>query len=113
MLLVALYTLRDRFSDPTVRLQIRGDAKGVLQDVIKGRARNAGLNLMVGEAQLILADTAECLTAIHWWSEDNAVCYALSRQEIPASLSTSVRTPTAKKVRWELMRPSVRAQLCP
>ena len=113
MLLVALYTWRERLVDPTRRLCIRGDAKGTLQNVVAGSAPNPELNLMVGEIQLILADTADDVTAIHWWSVDSSVRDALSRQTVAETDNMSMMTPASRKAQWELVRQSIRSQICP
>ena len=88
-MLVALTTWGDLFKDPCT-VTLRGDAQGVLQGIIKGQARSAAINLIFAEVQLVLAPLALDLTAIHWWSEHNALCDQISRpdvdREVPGDL---------------------------
>ena len=69
-------------------LEIRGDAQGVLQNVIKGNAKSTAINLLIAEMQLVVAPLNHDITAVHWWSEHKAVCDALSRPELGVHLPT-------------------------
>ena len=71
------------------KLQIVGDAKVRMQDVIARRARNPRLNLLVAEIQLDLSHTPHDIIAEHIWSEKNWICDELSR------LSEGRKTPQA------------------
>ena len=64
------------FSAP---LQLIGDAQGVLQSVVYGRARQPKVNLLVAEMGLILGFSMHDLQASHWSSEKNSLADALSR----------------------------------
>ena len=79
MCLVAITTWAHLFTDDVGKLSIRGDAQGVLQAAIKGRARMPKLNEIIAEMQLRFAHTKFDLAALHIWSEKNAICDALSR----------------------------------
>ena len=68
------------------RLVLHGDAQGVLQAVCRRRAREPRLNLIVAEIQLHLGAGIHDLTGVHFWSEENAVCDALSRRAEGATL---------------------------
>ena len=94
------------------RLTVRGDAQGVLQDVVKGRAKSAAINLLIAEIQLVLAPMAYDLTAIHWWSEHNHVCDALSRpdHQVPTILRQVARVDGVRR-RWHFLRAEVRREL--
>ena len=76
---------------------IHGDAQGVLQAVVAQRARNPLLNLIVAEIQVVLGPTANSITAVHLWSEENQTCDALSRLHegscVPDELRTAVCCP--------------------
>ena len=78
MLLRAVSAWNEVLKQP-FKLTLRGDALGVLQGVVAGRARNPGVNLVIAEMQLRLTATAHDLSAVHWWSEHNKVCDDLSR----------------------------------
>ena len=56
-LLLALWIWRQLLGQFRGVLRLRGDALGVLQSVIRRRARNPRLNLIVAEAQLVLGHT--------------------------------------------------------
>ena len=107
MLLVAVETWISDLRDPQI-LVLRGDALGVLQDVIAGRAKNPGLNLIVAEIQLRLAATPHDVSAVHWWSAFNETCDVLSRssQDVPDELK-SVREVNAQRGCWTFLRPTV------
>ena len=47
-------------------LEVRGDAQGVLQGVIKGQAKSTSINLLLAEMQLVLAPVNHDMTALHW-----------------------------------------------
>ena len=94
------------------RLTLKGDAQGVLQDVVKGRAKSAAINLLIAEIQLVLAPMAYGLTATHWWSEHNHVCDALSRpkQDVPTILRPVARVDCVRR-HWHFLRADVRREL--
>ena len=89
-----------------------GGAQGVLQDVIKGRAKSAAINLLIAEIQLVLAPMSYDLMAVHWWSEHNSVCDALSRpkEEVPAELRHTARADCQRR-HWHFLRADVRREL--
>ena len=112
-MLVALATWGDLFKDPCT-VTIRGDAQGVLQGIIKGQARSAAINLIFAEVQLVLAHLALELTAIHWWSEHNALCDQLSRPdhqcEAPGDLK-DVQEVAPRRREWHFLRRDIRQRL--
>ena len=59
----------------------RGDAKGILQSIVKRRAKSPPINEIVAEIQLMLGHSAQELSAVHWWSEYNALADTLSRMQ--------------------------------
>ena len=61
------------------RLSVRGDALGVLQDVVKMRAREPILNDIAGKIALTQAPHGGDLGAAHLWSEQNEICDQFSR----------------------------------
>ena len=60
-------------------LHIRGDALGVLQGMLKFKAKDPVLNAMAGEMAYLIAPIGLDLRAAHIWSERNEVCDYLSR----------------------------------
>ena len=62
------------------RLAVRGDALGVLQDVLKSKAKDRVLNCLAHEMALITAPLGTDLRAAHVWSEQNQICDQLSRR---------------------------------
>ena len=78
-MLIAINTWKKVLVEAQGRLAIRGDALGVLQDVVKMRARDPILNDITSEIALILAPQGGDLRAAHVWSEQNEICDQLSR----------------------------------
>ena len=68
------------------RLVLHGDAQGVFQVVCRRRAKEPRLNLVVAEIQLHLGAGIHDLSGLHFWSEENGVCDALSRRSEGAAL---------------------------
>ena len=92
----------------------RGDAQGVLQNVIKGNAKSTAINLLVAEMQLVMAPLSHDVTALHWWSEHNAVCDALSRPEAGLPLPVEVQKVQEGQCRrrpWHFLKPDIRKKL--
>ena len=106
-LLVALWTWKSTLAVTGARLTVRGDAKGVLQDVIAQRARNPGINLIIAEMQLAVAFSSLDLTAVHWWSEDNEVCDKLSRGKVTQCLQQCRETSAARRTPWKMLAEQV------
>ena len=79
MLLLAVRTWQSKIDGHSGKLLFRGDAKGVLQGILAGKARSARINLIIAEISLELAHPDHLLVAEHLWSEKNATCDALSR----------------------------------
>ena len=79
MLLVAVHTWHPWLQKHSGSVVFKGDALGVLQDVLAAKARSPRLNLIIAEISLALCDTDHTITAEHLWSERNAVCDSLSR----------------------------------
>ena len=67
-------------------LAVRGDAMGVLVDVVKLRARDPVLNMLVHDMSLSIAPTGLDLRAAHVWSESISVCDLLSRLQLEGQL---------------------------
>ena len=79
MLLVAIHTWLPRLRQHSGELWFVGDAKGVLQGILAGKARSPRINLLIAEISLLLSETDHILAAEHLWSEHNHVCDKLSR----------------------------------
>ena len=113
MLLIALCTWMGELGDDC-NLEVRGDAQGILQNIVKGRAKSPAINLIVAEAQLVLAPKCQDLTAIHWWSEHNHICDRLSRPdkhpEVPQELKECQQADCVRRP-WRFLRPDVRREL--
>ena len=71
------------------------------------RAREPRLNQIVAEIQLYLGEGIHDVSAVHFWSEDNAVCDALSRlgegAALPQELRNAVHDPPRLPVHWRLL----------
>ena len=78
-LLIALSTWRQILFRAQGLLAVRGHALGVLQDVIKLKARDPILNDITGENALVLAPQGGDIRAAHVWSEKKETCDRLSR----------------------------------
>ena len=83
------------------KLELRGDAQGVLQSVLARRAKCPQINKIIAETQLILGSTMYDLYAAHVWSEHNDVADCLSRLDEGAQ----VPDECAKATRDEVIRP--------
>ena len=107
MMLVALQAWKHKLTESIGKLVIIGDAQGVLQAAIRGKAKMPKLNVIIAEIQLQLAHTKYDLTALHIWSERNATCDQLSRLSEGASLpevcSRWQRSPRLHRGRWQLL----------
>ena len=95
MLLVAIHTWMPWLRRHTGKVVFRGDALGVLQDVLAGKARSPRLNLIIAEIALALCETDHILSAEHIWSERNEICDKLSRLneggEVPREVEHAVQ----------------------
>ena len=113
MLLIALQTWASELKQPC-KLVLRGDAQGILQSIIKGSAKSPRINLMLAEVQLILAPLCQDVTGLHWWSEHNMLCDALSRflpgQKVPIGVHGVVKN-TVPKGPCTFLRSDVRNEL--
>ena len=78
-LLTALNTWAKLIADARGKLVVRGDALGVLFDVLRFRARDAVLKDLAGEMALVAAPWGVDLRAVHIWSHMNEVRDSLSR----------------------------------
>ena len=103
-LLLALNTWKELVEDPRASLALRGDAQGVLQDVIAGRAKSPRLNRIIAEMQLVLAPRARDLWAIHWWSERNIMCDNLSRGLGHDQLHDAERVAVSRECNWQMLK---------
>lgn len=106
-LLLAICTWSTQLQEAEGKLHVRGDAKGVLQAVVFGKAKAPKVNLIIAEAQLILGRSMHALTAAHYWSEENQVCDALSRlhegARCPDMLSPEHRRNPIRKAPWKIL----------
>ena len=106
-LLVATWTWRELLAAAEGRLAIHGDAKGVLQSVVFGRAKAPVINSIVAEIQLALGSTMHGVTAAHFWSEENHICDALSRLGegalLPHELAAAERWPAERRAPWRIL----------
>jgi len=106
MLLIALRTWAHKLMCHSGRIRIHGDAKGVLQSAVYGRAKQPALNLIVAEMQLVLGSVFHDLRAAHFWSEENEVCDDLSRLhqgvKLPSILENAKHV-SAKRNKWLLI----------
>ena len=78
-LLTALCTWAKILEQAQGQLVVRGDALGVLYDVLRFRAHDTVLNDLAGEMALITAPWGVDLRAVHIWSQRNTICDRLSR----------------------------------
>ena len=107
-LLVAVCTWLPWLGGRCGRLQLRGDAKGVLQAVVRRRAHHAALNRVVAELLLCLGTTMHDIEAAHFWSELNAEADALSRvhegAEVPPRLARcGIQDAPARRRPWRIL----------
>ena len=79
-------------------LHIRVDALGVLQGMLRFRAKDPVLNAIAGEMAYLIAPIGLDLRAAHIWSERNDVCDYLSRLS-PGELSERAELKGAVKAR--------------
>ena len=79
-LAIALKTWSTILAQSQGQLVVRGDALGVLHDVIKMNATDSVLNCLAHEMAFIIAPLGTDLRAAHIWSERNVVCDRLSRE---------------------------------
>ena len=107
MLLIAVAEWTPLLHDGVGKLAIRGDAQGVLQAAIKGRAKLPLLNSIIAEIQLNLAKTKFDLYAVHIWSERNELCDQLSRvmegASIPEVCAQWQWKPRTRQERWRVL----------
>ena len=85
-LATALETWKGLLTSMHGALAVRGDALGVLRDVIKLRAKDPVLNQLAHTMALPIAPTGVDLRAAHVWSEKNTLCDLLSRRASESSL---------------------------
>ena len=106
-LLLAITTWATFIKDAEGQLGLRGDASGVLQSVVRRKARHPLLNAIVIEAQLELGVGMSDLTAAHYWSEDNGVADDLSRvgegSAIPQVLQGIVPSRPVRRQPWAFL----------
>ena len=107
-LLIAVHTWHGLLGGRRGRLRLRGDAKGVLQAVVRRRAHHAALNRIVAELLLILGRTMHDIEAAHFWSELNADADALSRvhegARVPQRLAqTGICDAPVRRRPWRIL----------
>jgi len=92
-------------------LELRGDAQGILQAVLKKRARSPIINILVAELQLCLASSMFDIFGSHVWSEDNEWADDLSRlgegATLPPVFEDILKTNiyTEKNNKWKFLTP--------
>ena len=83
------------------RLELRGDAQGVLQAILARRGKCATINRIIAEIQLLLGESMYDIYAAHVWSEDNDRADKLSRvpegAAIPRDCSKVVFSPVVRR----------------
>ena len=88
-------------------LELRGDAQGILQAVLKKRARSPVINVLVAEIQLCLAKSMHDIFGSHIWSEDNEWADQLSRlgegAVMPPVFEKVNKTIVNDKHRWKFL----------
>ena len=108
-LLLAVHSWTSILSRRFGTLELRGDAQGILQAVLKRRARSPIINLLVAEIQLCLAASMFDIFGAHVWSEDNGWADDLSRLEegatLPIIFENTNRTNIYKKGKWKFLTP--------
>ena len=62
-------------------LHVRGDALGVLYNMLRFKSKDPGLNAIAGELAHLVAPLGLDIRAAHVWSERNVICDKLSRLE--------------------------------
>ena len=80
-LAMALRTWKEILLTTHGMLAVRGDALGILMDVVKLKARDPVLNLLAHDMSLTIAPTGLDLRVAHVWTEKNKVCDLLSRRQ--------------------------------
>ena len=85
-LALALNTWQQLLQTAQGRLAIRGDALGILHDVLKLRAREPKLNALAHQMAYILAPIGLDVRLAHVWTERNTICDNLSRCTTAAEL---------------------------
>ena len=78
-LALALNTWQRLLQTAQGRLAIRGDALGILHDVLKLKAREPKLNALAHQMAYILAPVGLDVRLAHVWTEHKTVCDTLSR----------------------------------
>ena len=105
-LLHSIHTWRKILCVTSGSLSVMGDALGVLHGAQKCRAADPVLKLIMAELALVIAPRGHELRAIHWWTQRNTTCDALSRltasKELPESLK-SVRRVKRRSLHYKVM----------
>ena len=105
-MVLALATWISFFPVGRCKLQLRGDAQGVLQSVLARRAKCPQINMIIAETQLILGSTMYDLYAAHVWSEHNDVADGLSRlyegAKVPDECAEAICDDVARPV-WAFL----------
>ena len=86
MLLIAVSTWLQDIMDLHGKLELLGDALGILKAILARRARCPTINKVIMELQLLLGRTMFDMQAAHLWSEKNIIADALSRLPEGAAL---------------------------
>ena len=78
-LVTAVNTWQPVLAKAQGRLAFRGDALGILFDMLRYRAKDSMLNDLAGALALLVAPVGLDIRAAHIWSERNLTCDKLSR----------------------------------
>ena len=78
-LLISVATWAKVLEQAQGALHIRGDALGILQSMLRFKAKDPILNAIAGELAYLIAPIGFDLRAAHIWSERNVTCDYLSR----------------------------------
>ena len=78
-LLVSVSTWMSVLKQAQGALHVRGDALGILHNMMRFRAKDPVLNAIAGELAYLVAPLGLDIHAAHIWSERNFVCVKLSR----------------------------------
>ena len=78
-LVTAVNTWQPVLAQAQGRLAFRGDALGILYDMLRYRAKDPVLNDLAGALALLVAPVGLDIRAAHIWSERNVICDKLSR----------------------------------
>ena len=98
MMLIALATWVEKFPKGRSALELRGDAKGVLQAVMARRAKSTVINSIIAEIQLALGTSMYDIYTAHIWSDRNHISDKLSRLDEGADFPTECKDAERSRI---------------